>query len=187
MAVRGTCTAEPAQIPPGRHPNAHNIAKTDGSDDTSAGGCCANTFTEVDFGDILNRTSSQTSSSSSPPTTTSSPTTSVAANLSAVTSAPLQASASPHLSSSTKAAAIGAGIGVPLGVLLLAAFAYLWYRERVGRRQLERKLSAMQSPSGSSKVPLGYERGAQIHELDHVQRHPELHSQARVDVADSVI
>lgn len=44
----------------------------------------------------------------------------------------------------------------------------------------------------SSSVPLdgsssvGYDHGLQIHELDHLPRHPELHEQSRVEVANGL-
>ena len=47
-----------------------------------------------------------------------------------------QPTAAPHHSNDLSAA-IGAGVGVPFGVGLIAAFFYVWFRRRRQRRRLE--------------------------------------------------
>ena len=140
----------------------------DASDDTSpGGGCCDNTFVVVDFGSVdPNRTSSSTPSSSSSPQSSNTPT------------------------------AIGAGVGVPLGVLLLAGLAYSWYRERASRRRVRERGEegrergseggkvGREQGSESRKVEPGGESGAQVHELEQVGGWAELHGQARAEVGN---
>ena len=157
--------------------------------DTGTSGCCDTRIYVVDFGKVLSGASSVQNSSSA--TNSSSSTTSATSHPS-ISSAPPQPSATQD-SSSNKAVAIGAGVGVPLGVLLVAGFAYLWYlwhRERTSRRLLEKRLSTIQSSSlhdQNSKTPsegsTGYDHGLQIQELDYLPRRPELHSQSLVEVA----
>ena len=102
-----------------------------------------------------------------------------------ISSTPPQPSASQH-PSSTKTITIGAGVGVPLGVLLVAGFSYLWYRERMTRRQLEERLSNMQSSRAPLNGTTGYNLGSQIQELHDLQRPLELHSQPLVEVAHNL-
>lgn len=94
-----------------------------------------------------------------------------------------------------KDVAIGAGIGVPLGVILLAALAFLLYRERKSHRRLEEKLRSLESsPFKDYRKDTAQDvNGAQSqryssgpHELHHWARQPELHSQPRVEVAAGV-
>ena len=80
---------------------------------------------------------------------------------------------------------------MPLGALLVAGFSYIWYRERRSRKQLEQRLSEMQS-SGVAALEGGTTGhnnlgGSQVvQELEDLQRDPELHSQPLVEVANNL-
>ena len=53
----------------------------------------------------------------------------------------------------------------------------------MGRRQLEQRLSNMQSSWAPLEGTMGYNLGSQIPELEDLQRPPELHPQALVELA----
>ena len=89
---------------------------------------------------------------------------------------------------------IGAGIGVPLGVLVVAGLTLCLYREKRGRKKLEKRLDGSQSASGGNLRSMAY-RGPpeeqhisfHAHELHHSDRRQhELHSRPMVEIAESM-
>ena len=90
--------------------------------------------------------------------------------------------------SHNNAVAIGAVIGVPLGLLLVTGLAWLLQREKRSRRPLEQKIQDMQASiqiheslghNGNADRQAGNFQPSELHNLD---RPSELHSQPTVEL-----
>ena len=111
---------------------------------------------------------------------------------SSVSTAPTQSSACPSEPTASNHAtkndtAIGVGIGVPLGVILLSGLAFRLYRERKSRIYLEQRFQSLQSSSPNNrgfKSAKGQDPAPILHELQTWERQPELPSESRAEIAE---
>lgn len=166
------------------------------------GGCCGDTDFEAStlggFGGFANKAggaanvSSESASSASPSSsskpsaspsssTTASATPDPAQALAQTSSAPISSITSTPSHSSNHSAVIGAGVGVPLGLLSLAGLGFLLYREHRSRKGLEAKLRHLQgSPFDDREEIDGSGKSARyVHELHNWERKPEPHQSQR--------
>ena len=136
---------------------------------------------EVPLGQIIyNRTSGSTerNDTTSGPTPTTARTITVTASASdqptRSTANPIASSASVRGSSTSNDAAIGAGVGVPLGVALIGALALLW-RQRTHEQRLKKKVERWEEKYEALARTKGGDYTRSIHELDITQAQRQPH------------
>ena len=136
---------------------------------------------EVPLGRIIyNRTSGSTerNETASDPTSISASTVTVTASASdrssCSTASPAASSKSVGCSSTSNDAAIGAGVGVPLGVALIGALVLLWMQHR-NEQRLKKKVEGWEEKYEVLARTKGTEYTRSIHELDitQTQRQPD--------------
>lgn len=114
---------------------------------TNTTSCCKQAFASINIGRPVNNPTGSNTTTSNATSSTGNSTSSSTTPVSAVMTP-------PSASSTNKSAAIGAGVGVPLGVLLLVSLGFLFYRERRHRLQLERDLQTHYNSNYYTKTPI---------------------------------
>ena len=147
------------------YPNGTCDQKTQGS----------NLAFEVPVGQIIyNRTSGSTgqNNTAADPTSTTTSTITVTASASdqsiCFTASPGASSASVSCASTSNDAAIGAGVGVPLGVALIGALALLW-RQHTHEQRLKKKIERWEEKYEVLARTKGADYARPIHELGGTQ------------------